>query len=118
MHPLLPDSKEIRVFQQLGRVTAKQLETMDQLLLILPRKVPASAWKRLPEGQKLKAAMRRRGADSIPALYGRLGNKKQTLVAAATLAADAGAFEQLTSARKLVAAATASRLRLTNLNVR
>ena len=109
MHPLLPDSKEIRVFQQLGRVTAKQLETMDQLLLILPRKVPASAWKRLPEGQKLKAAMRRRGADSIPALYGRLGNKKQTLVAAATLAADAGAFEQLTSARKLVAAATAEK---------
>ncbi len=109
MHPLLPDTKEIRVFQQLGRVTAKQLEPMDQLLLILPRKVPASVWKKLPEGQKLKAAMRRRGAGSVPALYGRLGNKKQTLVAGATLAADASAFEQLTLARKLVASATAEK---------
>jgi leucyl aminopeptidase len=109
MHSLLPDSKEIRVFQQLGRVTAKQLEPLDQLLLILPRKVPAAAWKQLPGGQKLKAAMRRRGTESIPALYTRLGNKKQTLVAGATLAPDASAFEQLTRARRLVAAATAEK---------
>jgi leucyl aminopeptidase len=109
MHPLFPDSKEIRVYQQLGRVTSKQLEPMDQLLLILPRKVPASLWKQVPEGRKLKAAMRRRGADSVPAFFGRLGNKKQTLVAGATLAADATAFEQLTLARKLVASVTAEK---------
>ncbi len=53
--------------------------------------------------------MRRRGAGSVPALYGRLGNKKQTLVAGATLATDASAFEQLTLARKLVASATAEK---------
>ncbi|NCF24972.1 MAG: leucyl aminopeptidase family protein [Gammaproteobacteria bacterium] len=82
---------------------------MDQLLLILPRKVPASLWKQVPEGRKLKAAMRRRGADSVPAFFGRLGNKKQTLVAGATLAADATAFEQLTLARKLVASVTAEK---------
>ena len=109
MHPLFPDSKEIRVYQQLGRVTSKQLEPMDQLLLILPRKVPTSLWKQVPEGRKLKAAMRRRGADSVPAFFGRLGNKKQTLVAGATLAADATAFEQLTLARKLVASVTAEK---------
>ena len=109
MHPLLPDSKEIRVYQQLGRVTAKQLEPMDQLLLILPRRVPASLWKRLPEARKLKAAMRRRDAGSVPALMARLGNKKQTLVAGATVAADATAFEQLTLARKLVASLTAEK---------
>jgi leucyl aminopeptidase len=109
MHPLLPDSKEIRVYQQLGRVTAKQLEPMDQLLLILPKRVPAALWKRLPEGRKLKAAMRRRSADSVPALFTRLGNKKQTLVAGATLATDATAFEQLTLARKLVASAIAEK---------
>jgi leucyl aminopeptidase len=109
MHPLLPDSKEIRVYQQLGRVTAKLLEPMDQLLLILPGKVPTSLWKRLPEGQKLKAAMRRRGAKAVPAIYSRLSNKKQTLVAGATAAADATAFEQLTLARKLVASATAEK---------
>ena len=106
MHRLLPDPKEIRVYQQLGRVTAKQLAPMDQLLLILPKKIPASVWKSLPEGQKLKAAMRRRGANAVPAIYSRLGNKKQTLVAGAALAADATAFEQLTLARQLVASAT------------
>ena len=109
MHPLLPDSKEIRIYQQPGRVTGKQLEAMDQLLLILPKKIPAALWKQLPEGLKLRAAMRRRGSEAVPALMTRLGNKKLTLVVAATLAADVPAFEQLTLARRLVAAATAEK---------
>ena len=109
MHPLLPDFKEIRIYQQVGRVTAKQLEAMDQLLLILPKRIPASVWNRLPEGRKLKAAMRRRTADAVPALHTRLGNKKQTLVSGATLDADATAFEQLTLARKLVASVAADK---------
>lgn len=109
MHPLYPDSKEVRIYQQPGRLTSKQLEPMDQLLLILPGKVPASVWKSLPGGQKLKAAMRRRGNDAVPALCTRLGNKKQTLVVGATLATDADAFAQLTRARRLVASATAEK---------
>ena len=109
MHPLFPDSKEIRIYQQPGRITAKQLETMDQLLLILPERIPASLWKQLPEGPKLQAAMRRRGADAVPALCTRLGNRKLTLVAGARLAADATAFEQLTLARKLVASVTSEK---------
>ena len=106
MHPLFPEFKEIRIYQQPGRVTAKQLEAMDQFLVILPERIPASLWKQLPEGQKLKAAMGRRGADAVPALCTRLGNRKLTLVAGARLAADASAFEQLTLARKLVASVT------------
>ena len=106
MHPLLPDFKEIRIYQQPGRVTAKQLEAVDQLLLILPKRIPGALWNQLPDGQALKAAMRRRGADAVPALYTRLANKKLTLVAGATLSADASPFAQLTLARKLVASAT------------
>ncbi len=109
MHPLFPDSKEVPIYQQPGGITAKQLEAMDQLLLILPERIPASLWKQLPEGQKLKAAMRRRGADAVPALCTRLGNKKLTLVAGARLAADASAFEQLTLARRLVASVVAEK---------
>ena len=109
MHPLFPDSREIPIYQQTGDVTAKQLEAMDQLLLILPERIPAALWKQLPEGQKLKAAMRRRGADAVPALCTRLGNKKLTLVAGARLAADASVFEQLTLARKLVASVIAEK---------
>ena len=109
MHPLLPDFKEIRIYQQVGRVTAKQLEAMDQLLLILPKRIPASLWNKLPEGQKLKAAMRRRAGDAVPAIHTRLGNKKLTLVAGATMAADATAFDQMTLARRLVVSATADK---------
>ncbi len=109
MHPLLPDFKEIRIYQQTGRITAKQLDAMDQLLLILPKRIPASVWNKLPEGQKLKAAMRRRAADAAPALHTRLSNKKQTLVSGATLDGDATAFEQLTLARKLVASVAADK---------
>ena len=45
-------------------------------------------------------------AASVPAFSTRLTNKKQTLIVAGTVAADADAFEQLTLGRKLVAAAT------------
>jgi len=102
MHPLLPDSKEIRINQQVGRISVKQLEAVDQLLLILPARIPAAVWKQLPQGAKLKAVMRRRVSGSVPALRSRLANKRQTLVVAGTLAKDAGTFEQLTLARKLV----------------
>jgi leucyl aminopeptidase len=106
MHSLLPDAKDIRVIQQLGRITAKQLEAVDQLLLILPPKVPAAVWKQLPQGTRLQALMRRRPAGSAPALQSRLANKRQTLVVAGTLAKEASAFDQLTLARKLVQSAT------------
>jgi leucyl aminopeptidase len=109
MHSLLPEHKEIRVIQQLGRITAKALEPLDQLLLILPAKGTAAALKQLPQGAKLQAAMRRRTAGSTPALVARLANKRQTLVVGGTIAANASSFEQLSLARKLVSAATAEK---------
>jgi leucyl aminopeptidase len=109
MHALLPDSREIRVIQQLGRITAAQLDAVDQLLLILPEKPGKAVWKSLPQGPKLQAVMRRRTPGAVPALQSRLSNKRQTLVVAGTLAKDAGTFEQLTLARKLVTEATAEK---------
>jgi leucyl aminopeptidase len=109
MHALLPDSREIRVIQQLGKVTAAQLDAVDQLLLILPEKPGKAVWNSVPQGAKLQAVMRRRSSDSVPALQSRLGNKRQTLVVAGTLAKDADTFAQLTLARKLVSTATAEK---------
>jgi len=106
MHPLLPEDREIRIYQQLGRITGKSLETIDQLLLLLPERVPTAVWNRLPQGNKLRSLLRRRVAGSVPALQTRLDNKRQTLVVAGTLDVHASAFEQLTLARKLVASAT------------
>ena len=106
MPSYLPASKEIRVTQQTGAANSKALEALDQLLLILPRRIPGTLWRRVPQGAKLQALMRKRPAGQTPSLETRLPNKKQTLVVAGRIGADAEAFELLSFARKLVAAAT------------
>lgn len=106
MQNVLPESRDIRIYQKLGRVDAKTLESVDQLLLILPAKPGKSVFARLPQGARMQAVYRRHDAGAVPAFTTRLGNRRQTLVVAGTLGAKASAFEQLTLARKLVAAAT------------
>ena len=109
MHPLLSDKRSLRVTQDTGRVSSGMLEPLDQLLLILPERPAAKVWRSLPQGSKLQAAAKRRAADSVPSLQTRLANKRQTFVVGGSIAAAASAFEQLTLARKLVAAATAEK---------
>ena len=102
----LPESREIRCTQRPGRVDSKGLEAIDQLLLILPKRMPKALWRRIPQGAKLQALLRKRPATAVPLLQTRLANKRQTLVVAGKIAADAESFEQLTFSRKMVAAAT------------
>ena len=104
MHPLLNDDGDIRVTQHAGRVTLKQLETIDQLLLILPSPTKSQVWQTFPGGTKLRVTQRKRPPKSIPAFVSRLDNKRQTRVVGGQLATSAGAFEQLTLARKLLSA--------------
>ncbi len=106
MPSYLPDSRDIRVTQRPGSVNSKAIESIDQLLLILPKRTPAALWRTIPQGSKLQALLRKRPVGDTPALQTRLANKRQTLVVAGKIAGDAEAFEQLTFARKLVAAAT------------
>jgi leucyl aminopeptidase len=101
-----PDSRSIPCSQRLGKVDSKALESIDQLLIILPTRTPGPLWRKVPQGAKLQALLKKRTADDVPVLTTRLANKRQTLVVAAKLAADTDAFDQLTLARKLVAAAT------------
>ncbi len=105
MTTIAPELHDIRIFQKLGRVHSKDLDTVDQLLLILPARPSSADFRRLPQGSKLQAVLRKHSAGSIPAFTSRLANKKQTLVVAGTTSAAASAFEQLTLGRKLVAAA-------------
>ena len=93
------------IFQSLGRVAAKSLESCDQLLLILPPKPAAEHFSQLPQGNKLQQVMKRSTAGSTPAFTSRLANKRQTLVVAGTLSRDASSFDQLTLGRLLVATA-------------
>ena len=106
MHELLPQAPAIPVTQKPGRVTAKALDSVDQLVLILPDRPKAEVWRAIPHGAELKAAMRKRHSDDVPALHTHLGNNRQTLVVAATVSGDTSSFELLTISRKLVAAAT------------
>ena len=105
MHSLMPDSREIRVTQKLGRVTSDAVSAVDQLLLILPKRPKAAVWRSIPQGNKLRSLLRKRSAGEVPAFESRLSNKRQTLVVGGHIAADADTFEQLTFARRIVAAA-------------
>jgi len=109
MHDYLPKASNLRVTQSPGRVTLKSVATVDQLIVILPKRPKAEHWQALPQGKRLHAAMRKRTSGDLPALHARLNNDRQTLVVGATVAADTSAFAKLSSARKLVAAATSEK---------
>ena len=96
------DFHDIRIYQKAGRVVAKTLESVDQLLLILPARPTAADFRKLPQGRKLQELLRKHTAGATPALTTRLNNRKQTFVVAGKLATGADAFEQLTLCRKLV----------------
>ena len=100
-----PDLRKPRIYQKLGRVDPKTLESCDQLLLILPPKPATEHFRRLPQGARMHQVMRKSAPGSLPAFTTRLPNKRQTLIVAGTLSKDASTFEQLTLGRELVAAA-------------
>ena len=106
MTTIVPDIHDIRVFQTVGRLTGKALDSVDQLLLILPARPTIADFRRIPQGSKMQAVLRKHAAGSTPAFTTRLNNKRQTLVVAGTASPKSSAFEQLTLGRKLVAAAT------------
>jgi leucyl aminopeptidase len=97
--------KQPHIYQQTGKTTGRDVERIDQLILVLPYRQSAALWHRLPQGSRIKALMRRRPTGSVPAVVTRISNKRQTRVILAALPKSADAFEQLTFARKLVAAA-------------
>ena len=109
MHELLPQASDLRVTQKTGPVVTKHLDSIDQLILVMPKRPKAEDWRAIPQGDRLKAAMRKRLSGDVPALHTRLHNTRQTLVVGATVSDDTSSFELLTISRKLVAAATAEK---------
>jgi leucyl aminopeptidase len=99
-----PDNS-IRVTQTTGSPSSATIAGLDQLLIVLPERVPASVWRRIPQGNKVQALMKRRPRNGNPGLVARVNNKRQTALLVGTIAADSEAFEQLTLGRKLLAAA-------------
>lgn len=109
MHELLPQTSKIRITQKSGPVVAKTLDSIDQLILVMPTRPKAEVWRAIPQGSRLKSAMRKQHSGDIPALHTHLNNDRQTLVVGATVSGDTSRFELLTVSRKLVAAATSEK---------
>jgi len=106
MQPLLPRLDGLRIVSQVGRLDAKALAKVDQLVLLVPEGSPEKLWSTIPGGKKLRALTKKRRADSVPAAVSRANNDRQTLIVAGTAKPESSAFERLTLARELVAEAT------------
>lgn len=96
---------KIKVFQTAQSPTEKDLNNVDQLLIIIPAKAKKAVWNALPDGNKLQE-LRKRSKDShVPLVSSRLANKQQSGVHVGELAADSSVFDTLTFARKMLVAA-------------
>ncbi len=108
MGSLLADNKkngQVGITQFTGMPGKQTIASIDHLLLVLPSKIPAALWRKVPQGSNVQALMRRRAPGRQPAITTRISNKRQTALHVGTLDAAAGAFEALTFGRKMVAAA-------------
>ena len=111
MPNLLPEINKlnIKITHSTGAPGSKALAGIDQLLLILPKKVPAGLWRKVQQGNKIRDLMRRRSNGSVPAAETRLNNKRQTRVLVGTASGNKAAFDELTLGRKMLAAATSEK---------
>lgn len=97
------------ITQLTGTPDSKTLATIDQLLLILPIRVSAATWRRIPQGNKLKALLQRKSNGAVPGNSTRLNNTRQTAVHIGQVDLNSEPIEQLSFARKMVAAVTAEK---------
>ncbi len=95
----------VQVSQVTGSPNARTLSGIDQLIVVLPPRVPAGLWRKIPQGKKVQALMRRRLPGSVPAVRTRLNNKRQTALIAGNIDASAESFDLLAFARKMISAA-------------
>jgi len=76
---------------------------------ILPGKLPAAAWRRIPQGKNIQTLLRRQSPGAVPAISTRLTNTRQTAVHVGTGDPGTEEFEILGFARKMVVAATSEK---------
>jgi leucyl aminopeptidase len=103
------ENRSPRISQSTGTPNSKTFVAIDQLILIMPAKVPASLWRKVPQGSKIQSLLRRKGAKGVPVVSTHLQNQRQTTLNIGKLDARSDAFEKLTFARKMVTAATSEK---------
>ena len=108
MGSLLADNKknsQVGIKQYTGTPSVQTIAGIDHLLLVLPEKIPAALWRKIPQGSKVQALMCRKAPGKLPAISTRVDNKRQTALHVGTLQSNASVFDTLTFGRKMVAAA-------------
>ncbi len=98
-----------KITQITGTAGSKAIAGIDQLLLILPKRVPTSLWRKVPQGSKIQSLLHRKGARGVPAVSAHLPNKRQTTISVGKIDPQSDAFDMLTFARKMVTAATSEK---------
>ena len=105
MGSLLADNKNngrVRITQHSGVPGPKIIAGIDHLLLVLPEKVPAALWRKVPQGIKVQALMRRKAPGKTPAIATRINNDRQTALHVGTLDSNDSVFDRLRVFRKML----------------
>lgn len=90
-------------------LTRAKADKLEHVIVVVPRKVSAATWKRVPAADALRRLERRLGRpDAVPSAHTRLGNRLQTGISLCRLAPEATPFRRLEVARKLIAHALSS----------
>lgn len=97
--------KQPAITQKTGKPVNRDIEQINQLIVVVPAQQDKVLWRKLPQGNKIKALMKRRPPRSVPTVVTRISNEQQTGLILGVLPNDESMFEQLTFARKLVSAA-------------
>ncbi|MDZ7644029.1 MAG: leucyl aminopeptidase family protein [Woeseiaceae bacterium] len=96
---------QVNIVQSPGTPTSRNFDAIDHLLIVVPDKIATSVWRKLPQGNKLKALFRRSKSGVVPAVSSRLPNKRQTAVHLGKCKPAEETFERLAFARRMVGAA-------------
>ena len=95
-----------KIAQTIGNPRTEEFNKYDQVLIILPKKVPASLWNVMPQGKSLKILNKNRSTGGTPSISTRLKNKKQTSLYLGRLEKKSPAFDRLSFARKMIQTVT------------
>jgi leucyl aminopeptidase len=98
----LPDFGLLRVTQTAGKPGRKHYDSLDQLTIVLPKRVDGALLRSLPQGTQLAALHTRARRKEELTLSTRINNARATRLTVSALVGN-DAFATLTWARKLVA---------------
>lgn len=98
----LPEFLPLKVTQSTGKAGTRDIDALDHLLVVLPPRPRAAAWRGLPNAPQLRKLLDRAVASGNSPATNRLDNRRGTAITVAVFDAR-DAFTTLVFARKLIA---------------